>query len=109
MDANKILIVDDYADTVEVIAVVLSPSFQCKTVGSREEALSEIKAGFLPACVLMDYMMPGMSLENILRKSKPWGLNVVLMTGHDEAADRIFRKLQLPSKSLSLLTSFSEL
>jgi DNA-binding NtrC family response regulator len=33
----------------------------------------------------MDYMMPGMSLQDFLRESKSWGLNVILMTGHDEA------------------------
>jgi CheY-like chemotaxis protein len=86
-DKKKILIVEDDADTSEIIGVLLSASYECAAVASRDEALGLLQSGFVPACVLMDLMMPGMSLEEFLQQSKQWNLNIILMTGHYDVSE----------------------
>lgn len=80
-----ILIVDDDRDTLEVMSVPLSPSYECRTAGAWDDALKAINEGLRPDCVLMDYAMAGMLLEEFLRSTMALDLNVVLMTGHADA------------------------
>ena len=103
IEKHRILIVEDDTDTRELLSLVLSPSFDCKTVSSRDAALIAIKSGFVPACILMDYTMPGLSLEDFLSEAKSWGLEVILMTGHDEDTVSISA---LPGISSSLQKPF---
>ena len=84
---KRILIVEDDADTSEIIGVMLAASYECTAVASRDEALAQLQSGLSPACVLMDFMMPGMPLEDFLQQSKQWNLNIVLMTGHHDAIE----------------------
>ena len=85
MAMKTVLIVDDDSDTLEVIGRILSPSYDVKTVDSRDEALAVINAGFLPSCVLMDYKMPGMTFEEFLKQPKALHLRIVLMTGRGDS------------------------
>lgn len=50
-------------------------------VPSRDRALDLIKSGLNPACVLVDLMMPGMTLDDFLREVEPFNLKILLMTG----------------------------
>jgi CheY-like chemotaxis protein len=94
---RKILIVENDEDTAEMLPLLLS-TFQCVSVSSRDEALELIKAGLAPACVLMDYMMPGMTLADFLQETERFNLKILLMTGHDDA----LTIAQLPGISGSL-------
>jgi DNA-binding NtrC family response regulator len=80
----RVLIVEDDKDTADVICAILS-SCECRTASTRDEALAIIKSGFVPGCVLMDYMMPGMSLADFLQATEAYDLRVVLMTAHRDA------------------------
>jgi DNA-binding NtrC family response regulator len=64
---KKILIVEDNVDTAEM------------------EALELIKSGLAPACVLMDYMTPGMPLTAFLHETERFNLKIFLMTGHHDS------------------------
>jgi CheY-like chemotaxis protein len=106
MAMKTVLIVDDDPDTLEIIGQILSSSYEVKTVLSRDEALEVINAGFQPSCVLMDYMMPGMTLEEFLKHPKTLHLRIVLMTGHGDAI-RISELAGLSSSLQKPLTSES--
>jgi CheY-like chemotaxis protein len=67
-----------------MLSVILSPSFQCRTATSRDEALTSIKSGEVPSCILMDFRMPGMALETFLDEVKAHKIKIVLMTGDSE-------------------------
>src|SRR5579862_2785151 len=92
MPHSKLLIVEDDVDTRETLAVLLAGQFDCRDAATRDGALKLIKGGFLPSCVLMDYSMPGMSLEAFMRQVKPYNLEVVLTTAHSDS-DGIARRV----------------
>jgi DNA-binding NtrC family response regulator len=85
INKHRILIADDEAATRDVLLAVLSPSFECQAVSSRDEALMVIKSGFIPACILMDYTMPGLPLRDFLKEIAPAKSEIILMIGRDES------------------------
>jgi CheY-like chemotaxis protein len=57
-----VLIVDDYADICEALAMVLAiDGMDVETAQSGEQALAVLGAGFHPCVMLLDIRMPGMS------------------------------------------------
>ena len=89
-----VLIIEDDADTRATIMLILSQQYDCMGVDSRNAALELLQAGYRPSCVLMDYCMPGMELEEFLQQSQPFDLQVVLMTAFFQA-DRLASSLGL--------------
>jgi two-component system, chemotaxis family, chemotaxis protein CheY len=58
---HAILLVDDYLDLREALAVLLEfDGCQVVTASSGPEALAILKAGYRPCVVLLDYVMPEM-------------------------------------------------
>jgi DNA-binding NtrC family response regulator len=94
MRLPSVLIIDDDADTRATIMLILSQQFDCMSVPSRNAALELLQAGYRPSCVLMDYCMPGMELDEFLKQSQPFKLQVVLMTAFFQA-DRLARTFGL--------------
>lgn len=87
MRKSNLFIVEDDADTREMLEVLLSSYFNCRVAASRDDALEALKSGYVPACVLMDYSMPGLSLDEFMLQSKSYKLGIVLTTAHSEADD----------------------
>jgi DNA-binding NtrC family response regulator len=84
--SQRILIVDDDADALEVLKTRLTHAgFEVETAESAENALSRVKA-FDPALIVTDVRMSGMSGLDLLDKvrSAMEGVDVVIMTGHDD-------------------------
>jgi CheY-like chemotaxis protein len=75
-----VLVVEDDEATRSVLVLTLSFQFDCMGVSSRDAALSLLRAGHRPSCVLMDYTMPGLDLKEFLQQAQPFNLKVVLMT-----------------------------
>ena len=85
---NPILIVEDHEDTLMAIETLLVCSnFQCRGAGSRDEAHKLLQSGFAPSCVIMDYYMPGMRLEEFLDQTATLKLRLILTTAAQEAPD----------------------
>ncbi|ETW98022.1 MAG: hypothetical protein ETSY2_43500, partial [Candidatus Entotheonella gemina] len=55
---DRILIVDDHPDNLEILEDVLGDDYEISTAASGEEAL-ELAETFRPALILLDIMMPG--------------------------------------------------
>ena len=55
---DRILLVDDHPDNLEILEDVLGDDYELATAASGEEAL-ELAATFRPALILLDIMMPG--------------------------------------------------
>lgn len=55
---DRILIVDDHPDNLEILEDVLGDDYEIATAASGEEAL-ELAETFRPALILLDIMMPG--------------------------------------------------
>ncbi len=59
---HRVLIVDDYPDICEALAMVLGmDGMEVKTALSGPAALAELEAGFRPCVMLLDIRMPGMN------------------------------------------------
>lgn len=57
---KKIVIVDDFEESCQLMSEILSPNFECKYICSSERALDFIKEE-KPNLILMDYKMPYVS------------------------------------------------
>ena len=78
---DKIAVIDDHADSLEILREALSPAYQVETFSDPTIALSRIKAGGFSA-VVTDVMMPelnGVELMNRLLEASP-SLPVILIT-----------------------------
>ncbi|MGC8653253.1 MAG: sigma-54-dependent transcriptional regulator [Candidatus Kryptoniota bacterium] len=90
---DKIAIIDDHEDSLELLREALSPSYDVETFSNPIRALEEIKTGKYSA-VVSDIMMPGMTGTDLLDeivKTIP-GLPVILITAFgrlDAAASSI--------------------
>jgi DNA-binding response OmpR family regulator len=96
------LIVDDDADTREVLATSLRSEYTCTTVGSAEEA-SRLLAGIAFDVVVTDAVMPGASgfdLCSQVRKVCPDTI-VIVVSGMTEEK---YRKLAIERGAAGYLT-----
>ncbi|HEU4344861.1 MAG TPA: response regulator [Candidatus Binatia bacterium] len=92
-DQAKILVVDDSADIVEILADFLqAKGYAICTAGTGPEALAQIQRE-RPDLVLLDVMMPGMTGYEVCRKIRENPatvlLPVVMLTGMDANVERI--------------------
>jgi adenylate cyclase len=92
-DQAKILIVDDSADIVEILADLLqAKGYEICTAGSGQEALAQIERE-QPDLVLLDVMMPNMTGHEVCRKIRENPatvfLPVVMLTAADANVERI--------------------
>jgi DNA-binding NtrC family response regulator len=80
IETKPILIVDDHEDTMNVYRMFLK-DYDCVMLPSRDTALDYIKKiGVTPACILMDYSMPGMSLCTFLETVQPLNIPIILVS-----------------------------
>ena len=110
--ARSILVVEDDTDTRETLEILLAGPFNCRSASSRDQALRMIKGGYLPGCILMDYSMPGMSLEEFMEEIRPYNLELVLTSAHADAEEvarllGIKHTLIKPIRADELLTKIS--
>jgi CheY-like chemotaxis protein len=87
-----VLVVDDYPDAAEAMALALEmDGYRAKVALSGLEALDMIER-HRPHCVLLDYSMPGIDgLELTKRLRAKYGDDVVLVaiTGYDTDNERV--------------------
>ena len=94
MNTSVIVIEDDPDTSATIEQLLLVENIRCKCVRSREAALALIKKGVRPPCILIDYMMPGMSLSEFIHHLDELRLTnsrIVLATAYsciDEVATR---------------------
>jgi CheY-like chemotaxis protein len=83
-----ILVVDDYADNLELSAqVVRSLGCDALTASSSDEALALLDTGTHVDLVFSDVVMPKTSGLALARAARERGLPVVLGTGYPDAAE----------------------
>ena len=91
--AERILVVDDHPDNVEIINARLSSrGFQIETASNGEEALNAVRAN-PPHLILLDVMMPVMDGYEVSRRIKsddalPY-IPIILVTDRDSTADKV--------------------
>lgn len=87
---DRILLVDDDMEVLQVNGEFLKgKGYEVKTAGSAREALPIVK-GFMPHCIVLDVMMPGMDGFDTLNEiRKITQVPVLFLTGRTEEADRI--------------------
>ncbi len=88
----QILIVDDEPANLKLLGSLLAPEgFQVKVATSGEQAMKVLSAS-LPALMLLDVIMPGMSGHDVCRSVRAdpdmQALPIVLVTGASTDADR---------------------
>ena len=93
MTAAHILVVDDVAKNVKLLADVLEvKGFRVSTAASGEEALERVAAD-PPDLILLDVMMPGLSGYDVTRRLRADAqhavMPIVLVTALDPAKERI--------------------
>ena len=96
---QTILVIEDSADTATMMQFALcSKGCRAHTANSRDEALEFIKADGVPDAIIMDFNMPGMSLEEFLRHLaaiNPRLPRLILSTAGQEA-DETARRYNIP-------------
>ena len=69
---NKVMVVDDNPDVVSTLrAIMESEGYSVETAGSADEcwaAITQKKGKGIPALILLDIMMPGMSVKELLSR-----------------------------------------
>jgi FixJ family two-component response regulator len=67
-----------------------SVGVKAQTFPSGEALLSTLssEASCHPACVIVDFQMPGIDGLELLRRLAPTGVPIIFMTGHDDPAVR---------------------
>lgn len=89
---RKVLVVDDNADSADMLALLLRlGGHDARTAYDGESAL-EAAAAFAPEVAFLDIGLPDMSGHDLARRlrqqSDPGGLVLVAMTGFDDEEDR---------------------
>lgn len=94
MHTRRLLVIEDYADTVALIERTLAADFKIESAVNGRQGLEAWRAG-RHDLVLLDVMLPGMSGEDVLREIRALDSHqpVVMMTAHTsgELAARLFR------------------
>ena len=91
--ANKIMIVDDEPDVVDLVKIVLkSEGYEVVTANSGREALEKIGTE-MPDLVLLDIMMPQMDgwevYNHIKSNSKTKDIPVAMLTAKSQSIDKM--------------------
>jgi DNA-binding NtrC family response regulator len=86
-ERQKILIVDDDADTRRLLAALLAPLAAVVSASEGSEALRRIKSA-RPSVMLLDIVMPGMGGLEVLAAARAVdpGLAVMMLTGGTDIA-----------------------
>ena len=90
---DRILVVDDHPDNVEIINARLSSrGFEVETASNGQEALDQVQAN-PPHLILLDVMMPLMDGYEVARRIKtdeslPF-IPIILVTARDSTADKV--------------------
>ena len=90
---ERILVVDDHPDNVEIINARLSSrGFTVETASNGQEALDQVLAN-PPHLILLDVMMPGMDGYEVARRIKtnddlPF-IPIILVTARDSTQDKV--------------------
>lgn len=90
---DRILVVDDEADIVALVAYHLAKAgYRVSTASSGDEALEAVSRE-RPTLIVLDLMLPGMSgydvLEKIREREHTRGVAVLMLTARREEEDRI--------------------
>lgn len=94
-NTNKplILVVDDIAQNLDVMAAVLSTVYDIRTAKNGKAALVAAKQLPVPQLILLDVMMPGMDGYEVIDKLKAdattQAIPVIFYTALDSEQDRI--------------------
>jgi len=92
-DVGDILVVDDEASVVEVVALYLRrDGFQVRVARDGREALTAMQTQ-LPSLVVLDVMLPeldGLEIMRRLRADPSSDVPVILLTARSQETDRIF-------------------
>jgi DNA-binding response OmpR family regulator len=92
-ETNDILVVDDEASVVEVVALYLQrEGFQVRVARNGRQALISIQEK-LPALVVLDLMLPevdGISVLRRLRDDPKLDVPVIMLTARRQETDRIY-------------------
>lgn len=91
--ATRILLVEDEPAIAEMVAMNLRHAgFEVRTVASAEDARAEVDRA-LPALVVLDWMLPGMSGPSLCRQwraqSRTRDMPVIMLTARAEEADQV--------------------
>ena len=89
----RILIIDDSAASINVIARALAPEFSCEFALSGQEALARLATGELPDLILLDLRMPEMDGEEVLHRLKSdlhtHDIPVIVITASNDPASEL--------------------
>jgi DNA-binding response OmpR family regulator len=92
-ETGDILVVDDEASVVEVVALYLRrEGFQVRSAADGREALAAIHTK-LPTLVVLDVMLPGLDGLEIMRRLRAdptSDIPVILLTARSQEVDRIY-------------------
>ena len=115
---HQVLIVDDYVDICEALAMVLDmEGMEVETAQSGDEALAKLTAGLRPCVMLLDIRMPGMNgwdlWDHMQRDPELAATPVVVVSGDAPDATRaraagMRAVLRKPVESVALVTAVSK-
>ena len=93
MSAKKILVVDDEADILHFLELVLKErGYEVVTAGTGQQALADART-HVPNLILLDIMMPQMDGWEVLRllrvDSRTAGIPVAMISARTDAKDRV--------------------
>jgi CheY-like chemotaxis protein len=92
-DLGDILVVDDEASVVEVVALYLRrEGFSVRLARDGREALAAVREQ-LPALVVLDVMLPqvdGLEIVRRLRQDPTSNVPIILLTARSQETDRIY-------------------
>ena len=95
---NRILVIDDDEDFLEMTESFLEETYEVTLAASGGRALELLAAGLSPDLILLDVSMPGMdgyeTLRNINALDNAAGIPVIFLTGINETAAEL-RGLEL--------------
>ena len=95
----RVLIVDDRADSIQIMARGLAPEFAAEFALSGKQALAKLATGALPDLILLDVVMPDMDGYEVCRqlKAEPRtrDIPVILITASNDLEDDMSAMLAL--------------
>src|SRR5579862_1978775 len=96
---QRILVVDDSADTTELLRFILERrSYNTRVVETRDAQALAAVAEFSPHVIIADYIMPGMSLQEFfdaVRTINPQ-MQFVMISGRLDKASIFTKELGIP-------------